>query len=154
VQENVALAAQAKAGSSMRFFAPAAGEAALNRTAAAVLERIGLADRARVRAGDLSHGERRLLELGIALAGAPKFLLLDEPMAGLGRVESTALTAILAELRREIPMLLVEHDMDAIFRLADTVSVLVDGAIVARGTPDQVRADPVARAAYLGEGAA
>jgi branched-chain amino acid transport system ATP-binding protein len=154
VQENVALAAQAKAGSSMRFFAPAAGEAALNRTAAAVLERIGLADRAGVRAGDLSHGERRLLELGIALAGGPKFLLLDEPMAGLGRVESTALTAILAELRREIPMLLVEHDMDAIFRLADTVSVLVDGAIVARGTPDQVRADPVARAAYLGEGAA
>lgn len=151
VLENVALAAQAKAGSSMRFFRAAASETALNHRAEAVLERVGLKDRAQILAGDLSHGERRLLELGIALAGGPKFLLLDEPMAGLGRVESERLTDILAELRREIPMLLVEHDMDAIFRLADTVSVLVDGAVVARGTPDEVRADPVARAAYLGE---
>ncbi|MDE3121785.1 MAG: ABC transporter ATP-binding protein [Paracoccaceae bacterium] len=151
VLENVALAAQAKAGSSMRFFRPAATEATLNRQAEAVLDRVGLLDRARILAGDLSHGERRLLELAIALAGAPKVLLLDEPMAGLGRVESERLTDILAELRREIPMLLIEHDMDAIFRLADTVAVLVEGAVVARGTPDEVRADPVARAAYLGE---
>ncbi|GHE00577.1 branched-chain amino acid ABC transporter substrate-binding protein [Defluviimonas sp. 20V17] len=152
VRENVALAAQAKAGSSMRFFAPAAAEAGLNRCADSVLERIRMADRAGVLAADLSHGERRLLELGIALAGAPKFLLLDEPMAGLGRAESLRLGDILEELRREIPMLLVEHDMDAIFRLADTVSVLVEGRVVARGTPDQVRADPAARAAYLGDG--
>ena len=154
VRENVALAAQAKAGSSMRFFGRAAGEAGLNQRAEAVLARIRMEDRAHVLAADLSHGERRLLELGIALAGRPKFLLLDEPMAGLGRVESAMLTDILEALRREIPMLLVEHDMDAIFRLADTVSVLVEGAVVARGTPDEVRADPAAKAAYLGEGAA
>ncbi|MFV0386395.1 ABC transporter ATP-binding protein [Paracoccus sp. (in: a-proteobacteria)] len=153
VLENVALAAQAKDGSSMRFFRIAARERGLNRIALDTLERIGMGHRSGVLAADLSHGERRLLELGIALAGAPKFLLLDEPMAGLGRTESTMLTGILEELRRSIPMLLVEHDMDAIFRLADTVSVLVDGEVVARGTPDEVRADPAARAAYLGEAA-
>ncbi|MCB1384742.1 MAG: ABC transporter ATP-binding protein [Nitratireductor sp.] len=151
VLENVALAAQAKAGSSMRFFGRAAAETGLNRKASDILARVGLADRAGILAADLSHGERRLLELGIALAGGPKFLLLDEPMAGLGRVESERLTDILADLRREIPMLLVEHDMDAIFRLADAVTVLVDGVVVARGTPDEVRNDPAARAAYLGE---
>lgn len=153
VLENVALAAQAKYGSSFRFFKPAGTERRLNDTAMQALDQIGLADRAGVAAQDLSHGERRLLELGIALAGQPTFLLLDEPMAGLGRAESETLTEILLGLRRQIPMLLVEHDMDAIFRLADVVSVLVDGVVVARGTPDEVRADPAARAAYLGGGA-
>ncbi len=153
VLENIALAAQAKQGSSMRFFGVAAREAHLNETAYSILEKIGMTDRAKVLAAELSHGERRLLELGIALAGSPKFLLLDEPMAGLGRAESLALTNILNELRRSIPMLLVEHDMDAIFRLADIVSVLVNGQVVACGTPDEVRADPAARAAYLGEAA-
>jgi branched-chain amino acid transport system ATP-binding protein len=152
VLENVALAAQAKSGSSFRFFRPAAREKDLNDTAMATLERLNMADRAAVPAADLSHGERRLLELAIALAGAPRFLLLDEPMAGLGRVESAMLIEILADLRRSIPMLLVEHDMDAIFQLADTVSVLVDGQIVAEGAPEDVRNDPAARAAYLGDG--
>lgn len=152
VLENVALAAQAKAGSSMRFFANASADPALNAIARRTLERIRLSDRADVVAADLSHGERRLLELGIALAGEPKFLLLDEPMAGLGRSESAMLIELLRELRASIPMLMVEHDMDAIFQLADTVSVLVEGAIVSEGTPDMVRNDPVARAAYLGEG--
>jgi branched-chain amino acid transport system ATP-binding protein len=152
VLENVALAAQAKSGSSFRFFRPAAREKDLNDTATATLERLNMADRAAVPAADLSHGERRLLELAIALAGAPRFLLLDEPMAGLGRVESAMLIEILADLRRSIPMLLVEHDMDAIFQLADTVSVLVDGQIVAEGAPEDVRNDPAARAAYLGDG--
>lgn len=152
VLENVALAAQAKSGSSFRFFRPAAREKDLNDTAMATLERLNIADRAGVPAADLSHGERRLLELAIALAGAPRFLLLDEPMAGLGRVESAMLIDILADLRRSIPMLLVEHDMDAIFQLADTVSVLVDGQIVAEGAPEDVRNDPAARAAYLGDG--
>ena len=152
VLENVALAAQAKSGSSFRFFRPAGAERGLNETAMATLERLNMADRAAVPAADLSHGERRLLELAIALAGAPKFLLLDEPMAGLGRVESSMLIGILADLRRAIPMLLVEHDMDAIFQLADTVSVLVDGQIVAEGAPEEVRNDPAARAAYLGDG--
>ena len=127
---------------------------ALNETAQATLERVGLADRANIAAADLSHGELRLLELGIALAAKPKFLLLDEPMAGLGRTESAALVTLLSELRSELPMLLVEHDMDAIFQLAGTVSVLVDGSIIARGTPDEVRADPAARTAYLGDDAA
>lgn len=151
VLENLAIAAQSKSGSSLRFFRAAAKETALNDAAQATLARVGLADRSHVLAADLSHGELRLLELGIALAGKPKFLLLDEPMAGLGRTESAALVTLLLELRESIPMLLVEHDMDAIFKLADVVSVLVDGSIVAVGTPDEVRADSAARAAYLGD---
>lgn len=154
VLENMAIAAQAKAGSSMRFFRQAAKEAALNDTAQATLQRVGLGTRADVPAADLSHGELRLLELGIALAAKPKFLLLDEPMAGLGRTEGAALVTLLSELRSSLPMLLVEHDMDAIFQLADTVYVLVDGGVVAQGTPDEVRANAAARAAYLGEGTA
>lgn len=152
VLENMAIAAQSKSGSSMRFFRNAAAEQDLNAVAQSTLERVGLADRADVLASDLSHGELRLLELGIALAGKPKFLLLDEPMAGLGRTESAALITLLGQLRGSLPMLLVEHDMDAIFQLADTVSVLVDGNVIARGTPDEVRADSAARAAYLGDG--
>ncbi len=152
VLENLAIAAQSKSGSSMRFFANAARESTLNSAASNALERVGLEDRADVIAAELSHGERRLLELGIALAGKPQFLLLDEPMAGLGRVESAALVSLLLELRRSMPMLLVEHDMNAIFKLADVVSVLVDGKIVVSGSPEAVRADPAARAAYLGEG--
>lgn len=151
VLENLAIAAQSKSGSSLRFFRNAAKEAALNEAARMTLTRVGLNDRAQVPAADLSHGELRLLELGIALAGNPKFLLLDEPMAGLGRTESAALITLLLELRNSLPMLLVEHDMDAIFKLADVVSVLVDGRIVVTGTPDEVRADPAARAAYLGD---
>ncbi len=149
--ENVAIATQAIEGSSMRFFRDAAGEEGLNTRAQETLQRVGLGARAHVPAADLSHGELRLLELAIALAGRPKALLLDEPMAGLGRSESAALVNLLAELRGSLPMLLVEHDMDAIFRLADTVSVLVNGTVVARGTPDEVRASPAARKAYLGE---
>ena len=104
-------------------------------------------------AADLSHGELRLLEVAIALAGDPKILLLDEPMAGLGKTESAALIDLLNTLRSDFPMLLVEHDMDAVFQLADELSVLVDGEIVANGTPTEVRDDPKARAAYLGDGA-
>lgn len=150
VLENLSIAAQSKAGSSMRFFRNASKENALNEQAYNILTRVGLADQANTIAADLSHGERRLLELGIALAGEPKFLLLDEPMAGLGRTESTALISLLLELRDQLPMLLVEHDMVAIFQLADVVSVLVDGSIVVSGSPDEVRANSAARAAYLG----
>lgn len=153
VLENLAIAAQAKSGSSMRFFRNAAQEIALNDAAHATLARVGLGDRANVLAADLSHGELRLLELGLALVGEPRFLLLDEPMAGLGRTEGAALVTLLLDLKKSLPMLLVEHDMDAIFKLADVVSVLVNGRIVVSGSPDEVRADPAARAAYLGEGA-
>lgn len=154
VLENLAIAAQAKSGSSMRFLRDAAHETNLNSIARTTLERVGLSGRADVPAADLSHGELRLLELGIALAAEPKFLLLDEPMAGLGRAEGMALVSLLAELRSTVPMLLVEHDMDAIFQLANAVSVLVEGAVVAQGTPEDVRANPTARAAYLGGDAA
>ena len=153
VFENLAIAAQAKSGSSMRFFGDASRESTLNEKAQETLLRVGLLDRAQRTAADLSHGELRLLELGIALAGDPQFLLLDEPMAGLGRTESAALVTLLLELRESLPMLLVEHDMDAIFKLADVVSVLVDGEIVVSGSPDEVRSNPAARAAYLGESA-
>ncbi|MEM8632680.1 MAG: ABC transporter ATP-binding protein, partial [Pseudomonadota bacterium] len=152
--ENVALAAQARAGHSFRFFRPAGREAALNRAAMAALDRFGLAGRAAAVAGALSHGEKRALELAIALAGQPKALILDEPMAGMGRAESGALIETLRELKSTYPILLVEHDMDAVFALADRVSVLVGGRIVSSGTPDTVRADPAARAAYLGEDSA
>lgn len=154
VLENLAIAAQAKSGSSMRFLRDAARETNLISIARTTLERVGLSGRADVPAADLSHGELRLLELGIALAAEPKFLLLDEPMAGLGRAEGMALVSLLAELRSTVPMLLVEHDMDAIFQLANAVSVLVEGAVVAQGTPEDVRANPTARAAYLGGDAA
>ena len=149
--ENVALAVQARTGSSFRFLRRVADEAALNERALALLSEFDLADRAEIRAADLSHGERRLLELAIALAGEPRALLLDEPMAGMGTGESARLTDILLALKRRVPLLLVEHDMEAVFRLADRVSVLVDGRIVASGPPAAVRADPTARAAYLGE---
>ena len=154
VLENVAIAIQAKSGTSMRFFRRAAKDAATNDRAMDILNQVGLTDRADTSAADMSHGELRLAELALALAGDPKILLLDEPMAGLGHQESARLIEFLGSLRRQIPMLLVEHDMNAIFQLSDTVSVLVEGALVSSGTPEAIREDPVARAAYLGDDAA
>jgi branched-chain amino acid transport system ATP-binding protein len=148
---NVALAAQARSGSSFRFFGRVAGENALNATAGAALARVGLAGRASFRAGALSHGEQRLLEIAVALACAPKLLLLDEPFAGLGPEESKACIELIRELKREFTILLVEHDMDAVFSLADRVSVLVDGRILATGSPWDIRTDERVRAAYLGD---
>jgi branched-chain amino acid transport system ATP-binding protein len=148
---NVALAVQARSGSSYRFFGRVAAENALNTAARAALGRVGLADRASVRAGVLSHGEQRLLEIAIAIASAPKLLLLDEPFAGLGPEESEACIELIRELKREFAILLVEHDMDAVFSLADRVSVLVDGRILATGSPAEIRADVRVRLAYLGE---
>jgi branched-chain amino acid transport system ATP-binding protein len=149
--ENVALAVQARAGSSFRFFARAAAEAALNEPARAALVDVGLAERAHVPAGQLSHGEKRALELAIALAMEPKLLLLDEPMAGSGREEGARLVDVLRRLKGRFPTVLVEHDMAAVFALADRVSVLIYGRILASGTPAQVRADPRVVEAYLGE---
>jgi branched-chain amino acid transport system ATP-binding protein len=149
--ENVALAVQARSGSSLRVFGRAAQEDALNRPALAALGEVGLAHRAHVPAGHLSHGEKRALELAIALAMAPKLLLLDEPMAGSGREESNRLVGLLRELKGRFPMVLVEHDMTAVFALADRISVLIYGRVLATGTPDAVRADPKVAAAYLGE---
>jgi len=151
VLENVALAAQAKDGTSFRFFGTAARERRLNESAMAALKLLGMNDRANRSAGDLSHGEKRSLELAVAIASQPKALLLDEPMAGIGRNESAALIDTLLTLKAEYPLLLVEHDMDAVFALADRVSVLVYGKIIATGTPDEIRNNAEARAAYLGE---
>jgi branched-chain amino acid transport system ATP-binding protein len=151
VLENVALAVQARSGSSFRFFRAAATEEALNEPARAALAQVGLADRENVPAGELSHGEKRALELAIALAMEPKLLLLDEPMAGTGRDETERLVAALRGLKGRFPMVLVEHDMHAVFALADRISVLIYGKILASGTPAQVRADPQVVTAYLGE---
>ena len=149
--ENVALAAQARAGSSFRFFGRADAESAVNERAAAALAEVGLAPRADIPAAHLSHGEKRALELAVALAMEPKLLLLDEPMAGAGREESERLVALLRRLKGRFPMVLVEHDMTAVFALADSISVLIYGRILASGPPDQVRADPAVVAAYLGD---
>ena len=151
VLENVALAVQARGGTSFRFFGRAADEEALNTPALAALGQVGLAHRAGVPAGELSHGEKRALELAIALAMEPKLLLLDEPMAGTGRDETERLVAALRNLKGRFPMVLVEHDMTAVFALADRISVLIYGRILASGAPEVVRADKEVVTAYLGE---
>jgi branched-chain amino acid transport system ATP-binding protein len=149
--ENVALAVQAHSGSSFSFFGHAAAERPLNDAAMALLHRFGLVGRAATPAGQMSHGEKRQLELAIALAAKPKLLLLDEPLAGTSHDESRHLIATLQQLRRELPIVLIEHDMDAVFALADRVSVLVYGRIIASGSPQSVRDNAQVRAAYLGE---
>jgi branched-chain amino acid transport system ATP-binding protein len=149
--ESVALAVQARSGSSLRFWRPVAAERALFDEAATVLERVGLAARSDVPAAALSHGEQRQLELALALATRPKLLLLDEPLAGQGPEESARMVELLERLRGEVTMLLVEHDMDAVFRLADDITVLVYGRIVASGAPEAIRANEDVRRAYLGD---
>ncbi len=151
VLENAALAVQARSGSSFRFWRAAATEAALNNAALEALAQVGLANRAETLAGDLSHGERRQLELAIALAMQPRLLLLDEPLAGAGPEETERLVGILAGLKARYGILLVEHDMAAVFALADRISVLVYGQVIATGTPAEIRANAEVRAAYLGE---
>jgi branched-chain amino acid transport system ATP-binding protein len=148
---NVMLAVQARQGSSFRFFAPVMRDRSLTEPAMEALSRVGIADRARVPASELSHGERRKLEIAIALAMGAKAFLFDEPMAGMGPEGSKELTRFLDGLRREAPILLVEHDMDAVFALADRISVLVYGRVIASGSVDEIRRDPEVRRAYLGE---
>ena len=149
--ENVALAVQARTGSSFRFFGRAGRERLLNDQAEAVLAEVGMLGRAHVPAIALSHGEKRVLELAIALAMQPKLLLLDEPMAGIGRDETERLIAVLRALKGRFPVVLVEHDMTAVFALADRISVLIYGRILASGAPDTVRTDPAVITAYLGD---
>ena len=148
---NVMLAVQAQQGTSFRFFKPVMRDASLIDRSIAMLERVGLQDRARIPAAELSHGERRQLEIAIALALNSKAFLLDEPMAGMGPEGSKALTGCLDGLRQEAPILLVEHDMDAVFALADRISVLVYGKVIATGTVEEIRRDPTVRSAYLGD---
>ena len=151
VVDQVALALQAVRGSSLRAWRPLQAEAALVDEAHALLATLGLADVAASAIDALSHGAQRALEVGLALASRPRLVLLDEPMAGLGPVESQQMERLVAGLRRRCTVLLIEHDVDAVFRLADRVTVLVNGAIVATGSPAEVRADPAVVAAYLGD---
>jgi branched-chain amino acid transport system ATP-binding protein len=149
--DNVALAVQAHAGHSFHFWRNARLETGLRQSARAALERVGLSARAEWPASALSHGEHRQLELAMALAGNPRMLLLDEPMAGLGPEESARMVAMLRELKKELTILLVEHDMEAVFALADRITVLVYGRVIASGAPSEIRANAAVREAYLGE---
>ncbi|MER8387054.1 ABC transporter ATP-binding protein [Mesorhizobium sp. M1380] len=152
VLDNVAIAVQVRQGHSFRFWRNVRGEAALREEAATFLAGAGLEARADELVANLSHGEQKQLELAVALATKPQLLLLDEPMAGLGHAESQQMIRMLRDLKSRVSMLLVEHDMDAVFALADRVSVLVYGRIIATGTVDEIRDNPEVRTAYLGEG--
>lgn len=151
VLDNLAIAVQACSGSSFRFWRPVREEAALFDQAHDILRLVGLEVLAARQASTLSHGEHRQLELGIALATRPQLLLLDEPMAGMGPEESERMVALIEGLKGQYTILLVEHDMDAVFRLADRISVLVSGRVIASGSVEEVRANPEVRTAYLGE---
>ena len=152
--DNVALAIQAHAGHSFHFWRDARRDIGLREPARRVLDDVGLGARADVPAASLAHGERRQLEIAMALATAPRLLLLDEPMAGMGREESAAMVELLRRLKSRETILLVEHDMDVVFALADRITVLVYGRAIATGHPEEIRAHPEVRHAYLGEEAA
>jgi branched-chain amino acid transport system ATP-binding protein len=149
--DNVALAVQANSGHSFRFWRRARGDESLVEPAERVLAEVGLLPRKSILAANLAHGEQRQLEVAMALATEPRLLLLDEPMAGMGTEESQRMIALLSRLKQKKTIILVEHDMDAVFRLADRISVLVYGRVIATGAPEAIRANPEVRAAYLGE---
>jgi branched-chain amino acid transport system ATP-binding protein len=151
VRHNLALAVLARSGSSLSFWKPLSREAALAQEAMAIAARVGLAGREHRIAGTLAHGEQRQLEVGLALATDARLLLLDEPMAGMGPEESQRMIELIAALKGIVTVLLVEHDMDAVFRLADRVSVLVSGRVIATGTPEAIRSNAEVRRAYLGD---
>lgn len=151
VLDNVALAVQAHAGHSFRFWRSARSEMELREPARVALDRVGLSARTHLPASALSHGEHRQIELAMALASRPRMLLLDEPMAGLGPEESARMVAMLRELKKELTILLVEHDMEAVFALADRITVLVYGRVIASGKPEEIRNNAQVRDAYLGE---
>ena len=149
--DNVTLAVQARSGHSFRFWRRARTQSALREPARAALDAVGLGTRADVRAANRAHGEQRQLELAMALATEPRLLLLDEPVAGMGPEESQRMVRYLATLKGRITIVLVEHDMDAVFTLADRISVMVYGRIIATGTPAEIRGNEQVRRAYLGE---
>ncbi len=153
VLENTILGAIGAEAGAWRFWSPALKAQSIRPRAEDALERVGLIDHCDTRCSDLSHGQRRQLEVAVALTLSPKAFVMDEPMAGLGGEGSKIMTGFLDGLRVEAPILLVEHDMDAVFALADRISVLVYGQIIATGTPDDIRANPEVRAAYLGDAA-
>jgi branched-chain amino acid transport system ATP-binding protein len=151
VLENLALAVQARSGSSFSFWRPVESETSMFADASAIAAEIGLGERKNHLAATLAHGEQRALEVGLALATRPRLVLLDEPMAGMGPEESQRMIALIARIRSRVTVLLVEHDMDAVFRLADRISVLVNGRIIATGDPERIKANDEVRKAYLGD---
>ena len=151
VLDNLALAVQARSGTSFRFWRPVVAERALFDEARAIAAEIGLEQRLHTVAATLAHGEQRALEVGLALATRPQLVLLDEPVAGMGPQESRAMLALIERIRSRVTVLLVEHDMDVVFRLADRITVLVNGRVVASGVPAAIRTDSAVRQAYLGE---
>ena len=151
VLENLALAVQARSGSSFSFWRPVAAEAALFDDARVIADQVGLSKKIEAMAFTLAHGEQRALEVGLALATRPRLVLLDEPMAGMGPEESLRMISLIGRIRASATVLLVEHDMDAVFRLADRITVLVNGRVIATGKPDAIRSDPEVRRAYLGD---
>jgi branched-chain amino acid transport system ATP-binding protein len=151
VLDNLALAVQARSGSSFSFWRPVAKETALFDEARAIALQIGLSEKTELIAATLAHGEQRSLEVGLALATRPKLVLLDEPMAGMGPEDSQFMIALIKRIRAEVAVLLVEHDMDAVFRLADRISVMVNGRLIATGAPEQIRMNAEVRKAYLGD---
>ena len=150
VLENAIVAEQARLGQSFRFLKPAFDDKDLQAGAYDILRRVGLEDRAGYPASDLAHGERRMLELALAMATAPQLLLLDEPMAGAGIEESQRMSEVIERLRGDVEILLIEHDMDAVFRLADRITVLVEGAVIASGIADEISNSAAVQTAYLG----
>ena len=151
VLQNALLGAVGSAGSPWRMFRPALGDAALRDRAQAALDRVGIGALAAARTAELSHGQRRQLEVAVALTLAPKAFVMDEPMAGLGTDGTREMTTLLDGLRHEAPILLVEHDMDAVFALADRITVLDYGRVIATGTVAEIRTNPAVRQAYLGD---
>ena len=151
VLDNLAFAVQARSGSSFSFWKPVAKETALFDEARAIADETGLGGKTDSTAGNLSHGEQRALEVGLALATRPRLVLLDEPMAGMGPEESQRMIGLIGRIRSRVTVLLVEHDMDAVFRLADRISVLVNGRIIATGAPAEIKANEEVRKAYLGD---
>jgi branched-chain amino acid transport system ATP-binding protein len=149
--DNVALAVQAHAGHSFHFWKDARKDPVLREPALVFLQLVGLEERSDIVAGQLSHGEHRQLEIAMALATRPKMLLLDEPMAGMGPEESKAMVKILQGLKRKLTILLIEHDMDVVFTLADQITVMVYGRGIATDSPEAIRKHPEVQAAYLGE---
>ncbi|MBL0713253.1 MAG: ABC transporter ATP-binding protein [Desulfosarcina sp.] len=151
VRENLSLAIQAHNGHSFRFWRRAGADPLIRRAIGPAMERMGLEDRGHVPAANLSHGEKRQLEVGMALAGHPKMLLLDDPYAGMGPGGAVQLSKLIRRLKSEFTILLVEHDMGAVFALADRITVLVYGRAIASGTPEEIRCNPAVRQAYLGD---
>jgi len=149
--DNVALAIQAQRRHSFRFWGDARRDETLRAPARAVLERVGLGELGDAKVADLAHGEQRQLEIAMVLATGPTMLLLDEPTAGMGHAESRRMMEVLKPLKGEVTILLIEHDMDVVFALADTITVLVKGHAIATGAPDDIRADVAVRRAYLGD---